>query len=391
MRVTRQTLSLMAKLGSAILLSVVMSVAHAEWGLNIRPPVTKIGEDIIGLHNAIMWVCLGIFVVVFSFMFYSLYAHRKSKGYEAAKFHHSTRLEVMWTVIPTLILVALAIPSTKTLIAMEDTTQSELTIKVTGYQWKWRYDYMDSGFGFFSTLTTPRAQIENEEAKGENYLLEVDNHMVIPADTKVRMLLTANDVIHAWWVPAIGVKKDAIPGYINELWMNVTEPGIYRGQCVELCGKDHGFMPIVVEVLSKSDFDVWLKEQQGTQLAAADTGTQTDAVQVAAADSSAGGEMNMEELMQLGEKVYAQCSACHGANGEGLPGAFPAIAGSPVAMGPVSAHIDVVVNGKAGTAMQAFKNQLNDADLAGVITYQRNAFGNDTGDMVQAADVATKR
>ncbi|MDH3693369.1 MAG: cytochrome c oxidase subunit II [Gammaproteobacteria bacterium] len=368
-----------------------MSAAHAEWGLNIRPPVTEIGEDIIGLHNAIMWVCLGIFVVVFSFMFYSLYAHRKSKGFEAAKFHHSTKLEIMWTVIPTLILVALAIPSTKTLIAMEDTTQSDLTLKVTAYQWKWHYDYMDSGFGFFSTLTTPRSQIENEEAKGENYLLEVDNHMVVPANKKVRILLTANDVIHAWWVPAIGVKKDAIPGYINELWINVKEPGVYRGQCVELCGKDHGFMPIVVEVLSESDFDAWVQEQQGAQVAAADTGSQTDAVQVAAADDSAGGEMSMDELMQQGEKVYAQCSACHGANGEGLTGAFPAIAGSAVATGPTSAHIDIVVNGKAGTAMQAFKNQLNNADLAAVITYQRNAFGNDTGETIQPADIAAKR
>ncbi len=390
MRVTRQTLRLMAKLGSAIFLGIAASAAHAEWGLNIRPPVTDVGETIIDLHNAIMVVCLVIFIIVFGFMFYSLYAHRKSKGFEAAKFHHSTKLEVLWTVIPTVILIALAWPSTKALIAMEDTTQSELTIKVTAYQWKWRYEYMDHDIDFFSTLSTPRAQIEDEEVKGENYLLEVDNHMVIPANRKVRLLLTANDVIHAWWIPAFGVKKDAIPGFINEAWMKVKETGTYRGQCVELCGKDHGFMPIVVDVLSESDFEAWL-EDQGTQVAAADTGTQTDAVQVAAIDESASSEMSMDELMQQGEKVHAQCSTCHGANGEGLPGAFPAIAGSAVATGPLSAHVDLVMNGKSGTAMQAFKSQLNDADLAAVITYQRNAFGNDTGDTVQPADIAAAR
>ncbi len=370
------------------------STAHAEWGLNLQPPATDVAETIMGLHNRIMLVCLVIFIVVFGAMFYSLYKHRKSKGAVAAQFHHNTKLEVVWTVIPTLILIGMAIPSTKALIKMEDSTQAELTIKATAYQWKWQYEYLDQGINFYSNLSTPRVQIENQDAKGENYLLEVDNHLVIPAGKKVRLLLTANDVIHAWWVPAFGVKKDAIPGYINEAWMKVDEPGVYRGQCAELCGKDHGFMPIVVDVLAESDFQAWVQERTDTDVAAADTATQTDTMQVATAEteeSQSGGELTLDELMQQGKEVHAQCATCHGANGEGLPGAFPAIAGSAIATGPVSEHIDIVANGKSGTAMQAFKNQLSDAELAAVITYQRNAFGNDTGDVVQPADIAAKR
>jgi cytochrome c oxidase subunit 2 len=323
-----------------------------------------------------MLICLIIFLVVFSFMFYSLYAHRKSKGYHAAQFSHSTKAEVVWTIIPFLILVGMAIPSTATLINMEDTSKADLTVKVTGYQWKWRYEYPEHGVGFYSTLATPRAQIEGIEPKGENYLLEVDKPMVIPTNKKVRILLTADDVIHSWWVPQFGSKKDAIPGFINELWTLVETPGIYRGQCAELCGKDHGFMPIVVEAKSPEEFDAWLVRAKQDQVK--DT---ADAVR----------EWSKHELLTHGEKVYANCVACHGADGKGLPGAFPAIADSPVATGPVAAHVSVVMNGKAGTAMQAFKNQLSDVDIAAVVTYQRNALGNNTGDIVQPTQVNSVR
>lgn len=247
----------------ALFLSAASQQAQAEWGLNLPPPSTPIAAEIMTLHNGIMIACLVIFVVVFAAMFYSLFAHRKSRGYEPAQFSHSTKMEILWTIIPTLILVGFAIPSTATLLKMEDTTDAELSIKITGYQWKWHYEYLDTpGVGFYSTLSTPAAQIRNQEPKGENYLLEVDTPLVLPANTKVRFLMTASDVIHSWWVPAFGVKKDAIPGYINQSWASVNEPGTYRGQCTELCGKDHGYMPVVVEVLPKAEFEAWLGEQQ---------------------------------------------------------------------------------------------------------------------------------
>ena len=249
--------------------------AAAEWGLNLPSPSSPIASRILDLHNAIMVVCLVIFVVVFGVMFYSLYAHRKSKGHKAHQFSHSTKLEVVWTIIPFVILVGMAIPSTATLLFMEDTTESDLTVKITGYQWKWHYEYLEHDIGFFSNLSTPRAQIENREPKGENYLIEVDKPVVLPANRKVRILLTSNDVIHAWWIPKFGIKKDAIPGYINEMWTTVDEPGVYRGQCAELCGKDHAFMPIVAEVLSPQDFDAWVEEQKGAQVAAVDESEQT--------------------------------------------------------------------------------------------------------------------
>ncbi len=370
--------------------------ANAEWGLNLPPPSSSVASRILELHNAIMIVCLIIFVVVFGVMFYSLYAHRKSRGHEAHQFSHNSKLEVVWTVIPFLILVGLAIPSTATLLYMEDTTESDLTIKITGYQWKWHYEYLDHEIGFFSNLSTPRAQIENREPKGEHYLLEVDNPVVIPAHRKVRFLITSNDVIHAWWIPKFGVKKDAIPGYINEFWTNVNEPGIYRGQCAELCGKDHGFMPIVVEVLAPEEFDAWVMENDPKQVASAapsttvavapDDSPQTE--QVALTDISR--EWTMDELMEHGKAVYIQCYACHGAEGKGLPPTFPPLTGSEITTGPQDAHIDIVMNGKPNTTMQAFK-YLSDEDIAAVITYERNALGNSVGDMVQPAQIAAKR
>ncbi len=350
--------------------------AHAEWGLNLPPPSSPIAADILELHNAIMLVCLIIMVVVSGAMFWSMFHHRKSRGAVAAKFSHSSKLEIVWTVIPFLILVGMAIPSTNVLRKMEDMTESELTIKVTGYQWKWRYEYPEHGISFFSTLSTTRDQIENKADKGEHYLLEVDNPIVLPAGKKVRILLTANDVIHAWWIPKFGIKKDAIPGYINEMWVNVDAPGTYRGQCAELCGKDHGFMPIVAEVLSDQDFKVWVENQ-----------TELHAKAEQAADKT----WTADELIARGKEVYAQCAACHGAEGQGVPGAFPALVGSAIATGPMAAHVDMVMNGRPGTAMLAFKSQLNDLDIAAVITYERNAFGNNTGDLVQPADIKANR
>ncbi len=350
--------------------------AFSEWGLNLPPPSTPIASRILDLHNAIMLICLIIFIVVFGVMFYSLYAHRKSRGHKASQFSHNSKVEVVWTVIPFLILVGMAIPSTATLLFMEDTTDSDLTIKVTGYQWKWQYEYLDHDISYFSNLSTPRAQIEGREPKGEHYLLEVDNPVVLPSNRKVRFLLTSNDVIHAWWIPKFGVKKDAIPGYINEFWAYVEEPGTYRGQCAELCGKDHGFMPIVADVMAAEDFDNWVAQQQGEQLAS-----------VVEADR----DWSMDELMERGKKVYVNCLACHGDQGQGVPPTFPPLTGSAITTGPIEEHIDIVMNGRPNTTMVAFKAQLSDADLAAVITYERNALGNSVGDLVQPAQIKALR
>lgn len=351
--------------------AAVPGIAAADYEVNLPPPVTSIAGQILQLHNLIFVICVAIFVVVFGFMLYSLLVHRKSRGYKPAAFHDNVKLEALWTVIPFLILVGMAIPSTATLIEMSDVTRSDMTVKITGYQWKWRYDYPEQEVGFFSTLSTPRAQIEGRADKGEDYLLDVDNPLVLPVGKKVRLLFTANDVIHAWWVPQLGVKKDAIPGFINESWVSVNAPGIYRGQCAELCGKDHAFMPVVVRAVTQEEFDAWVAAQKQERAAAA-----------AGADRT----WTQEELMARGAKVYRACAACHGPNGEGV-GAFPALAGSPVATGAVEEHLDVVIHGVPGTAMQAYGEQLSDADIAAVVTFERNSFGNDTGDGVQPAQV----
>ncbi len=350
------------------------TLASAEYGLNLQPPVTPIGHEILKLHNLIFIICLIIFVVVFAFMFWSIIAHRKSKGYKAAAFHDNVKLEVAWTIVPFVILVGMAIPSTAVLIQMDDTSKSDMTVKITGYQWKWKYDYLDSDVSFFSTLATGRDQIENKTDKGEHYLLEVDNPIVLPVGKKIRFLVTANDVIHAWWVPALGVKKDALPGYINEIWTKIDEPGVYRGQCAELCGKDHAYMPIVVQALAQDDFDKWVAQQK-----------QKSAADAARADKV----WSKDELMTRGKQVYQQCAACHGPNGEGI-GPFPKLAGSKVATGPVAAHIATVLKGRPGTPMPAFGPQLNDADIAAVVTYERNGL-NKVGDVVQPAQVKAAR
>jgi cytochrome c oxidase subunit 2 len=361
-------------LGAAF--SLASGFAAAEYAYNFPQPVTGIGQRLLELHNMITLICFVIFVVVFGAMFYSIYAHRKSRGHKAAKFHENAKLEVVWTVVPFAILVAMAIPSTATLLEMDDTSKSEMTVKVVGYQWKWKYEYPEQDVNFFSTLSTPREQIENKATKGEHYLLEVDNPMVLPVGKKIRIIVTANDVLHAWWVPAFGIKKDAIPGFINEMWTKIDKPGTYRGQCAELCGKDHGFMPIVVNAVSQEDFDKWAVAQKDKAASAAASGAKT---------------LSKDELMEKGKAVYAtNCAACHGDKGQGV-GPFPKMAGSKVAVGPVDGHIGIVLKGKAGTAMPAFGGQLSDADIAAVVTFERNGFGNNKGDLVQAADVKSKR
>ena len=333
--------------------------------------------QIFDLHTYIMWICAVIFVGVFSVMFYSIYAHRKSKGHAAAQFHENTVVEVVWTVIPFLILLFMAFPATKTVLAMKDTSTPDLTVKVTGYQWKWSYDYLDDGFGFYSNLATPYVQIHGAQPKDEHYLLEVDQPLVVPVGKKVRLLITANDVIHSWSVPAFGVKQDAIPGFVRDTWFKAERPGIYRGQCSELCGKEHGFMPVVVEVKSADDYAKWLAEHKKAAAAAADDPNKAWA---------------LPELVARGEKVFlANCAACHQASGKGVPGAFPALDGSKIVNGPKEAQIKTVLNGvvKNGqpTAMVAWRNTLSDTDIAAVITYTRNSWSNHTGEAIQPSEV----
>ena len=362
--------------------------ALAEYGLNMTRGVTPISREVYDLHMLILWICVVIAVIVFGVMFWAMLAFRKSKGAVAdTSFTHSTTMEIVWTSIPVLILIGMAIPATKTLIKMEDTSEHDLTVKVTGYQWKWRYDYIEDGIGFFSSLDAASNEARQkgsgiDPASVDNYLLEVDNYMVVPINKKIRILTTANDVLHSWWVPDLGWKRDAIPGFINASWTYIEEPGIYRGQCAELCGRDHAFMPVVVEAVSEEEYGEWVAEQKAL---------------LAAADSDSDRTFSLEELMSKGEAVYGtNCVACHQASGQGLPGAFPALAGVGISVGPVQDHIDIVLNGKPGTAMAAFGGQLNDAELAAVITYERNSWGNsDIVDpeqaVVQPADIKAAR
>jgi len=356
------------------------TLATADWALNMREGVTSLSREAYALHMIVMWVCVGIGIVVFGAMFWSILHHRKSKGVQAAHFHENTAVEIIWTLIPFGILVALAIPATKALINMESTGNADLTIKVTGYQWKWRYEYLDDGLTFFSTLhpkSNEARQVGStiDPKSVENYLLDVDNPVVVPVGKKIRFLTTANDVIHAWWVPDLGWKRDAIPGFINESWATIDTPGTYRGQCAELCGKDHGFMPIVVVAKEEAEYKKWVEETKATQLAAA-----------SADDPDR--EWGLDDLMKKGEEVYGKtCVACHQADGKGIEGQFKPIAGSPIATGDIENHIDIVLYGKSGTVMQGWKEQLNDVEIAAVITYQRNAFGNNTGDVLQPSTI----
>jgi len=363
-------------LGPVLLFMSVSAMAAGgeASSINMTPGVTELGREVYDLHMIILWICVAIGVAVFGVMFYSIIFHRKSRGVIPATFHESTTVEIAWTVVPFFILIAMAVPATTTLLTLYDTDDSELDILITGYQWKWKYEYLNEegeNVSFFSNLRTPQAEIYNDEAKGEYYLLGVDEPLVLPVDTKVRFLVTANDVIHSWWVPALAVKRDAIPGFINETWARPTEQGIYRGQCSELCGKSHGFMPIVVNVVSKEEYGEWIAAKQSEA---------TEVKQLTSQD------FTLDELMVRGESVYdTSCLACHGANGEG--GVGNAIAGSAVATGDINAHLEIGINGVPGTSMQAFGGQLSDVDMAAVITYQRNAFGNNMGDSLQPVDV----
>ena len=347
---------------------------------NLQDPQSIIAREIYDLHTLIMWIIVGIFVVVFGAMTYAIVMHRKSAGHKAEQFHENTTVEIVWTIIPFFILIGMAWPATKTIIAMKDTSGAEVTIKATGYQWKWSYDYLQEGISFYSNLSTPREQIEGKVPKGENYLIEVDNPVVVPAGKKVRIITTANDVIHSWWVPALGIKQDSIPGFVRDTWFTADKPGIYRGQCAELCGKDHGFMPIVVEVVTPERYASWVSEQKK---------------KMAAAAPDPGKQWTLDELKAHGEKIYAgNCVACHQPTGMGVPGAFPALSGSKIVTGPRDGQIKVVLNGvvKDGkpTAMASFRH-LSDADIAAVITYTRNHWANKTGEAVTPADIKAAR
>jgi len=351
--------------------------------LNMPESVTQLGAEIYNLHMIVFWIVTIAGIAVFAVMIYSIINHRKSKGAVAEQFHESTTVEVIWTVIPLIILVIIAIPATSTLLKYEDSSNSDITITATGYQWKWQYNYQEDDISFFSTLAADSNEARQLGANidlttVDHYLLNVDNPIVVPVNKKIRVLTTSKDVLHAWWVPDLAVKRDAIPGFINESWFKADKIGTYRGQCAELCGKDHGFMPIVVNVVSDADYASWVTKQKAASAAAA-------------ADSNK--SYTMAELMKKGKKAYdTSCSGCHQINGVGLPPTFPALDGGKIATGPVAGHIDMVMNGsKKNPMMAAYAAQLNDLDLAAIITYERNAWGNNTGDIVQPSDIKAAR
>ncbi|HKW81927.1 MAG TPA: cytochrome c oxidase subunit II [Casimicrobiaceae bacterium] len=372
-------LSRFARLAAALLAATLVpgiALADREW--NLQPPATPIAHQIFELHAIIFWICVAIFIVVFGTMFYSIYAHRKSKGHVAEQFHENTTVEIIWTVIPFLILLLMAWPATKTVLAMKDASAPDMTIKITGSQWKWNYDYLNDGFDFFSELATPYAQIENKAKKDEHYLLEVDRPLVVPVNKKIRLLITSSDVIHAWFLPAAGVQQDAIPGFVRDDWMKFDKPGTYRGQCAKICGKEHGFMPIIVEAKSEPEYAVWLAAEKKKHASAGD---------------DVGKVWDAKDLIARGEKVYtANCAACHQPNGKGVPPAFPPLDGSKIVTGPKAAHISTVLNGVTRdgkpTAMVAWKNTLSDTDIASVVTYERNSWSNHTGEAIQPSEVA---
>ena len=358
------------------LMTLGLGSAHADYTLNLMKGVTSISRDVYSLHMLAFWVCVVIGIAVFGVMFYSIYHHRKSVGHKAEQFHHNTTVEIIWTIIPTIILVVLAIPATKSMLEMDNIQDSEMSIKVTGWQWKWEYEYLDNDIHFFSSLdeASNKARQKNsgiDPRSVPHYLLEVDKPLVVPINTKIRFLFTAADVIHSWWVPDLGWKKDTIPGFINEAWTSIEKAGTYRGQCTELCGKDHGFMPIVVIAMEKADYEAWVVEQKG----------------VAAAEASAATkEWSSDELIAKGEKVYASnCASCHMGDGAGISGTFPAITDSAIVAGELSVQTDLMMKGKG--MMPAFGQMLSAVDFAAVSTYIRNGLGNSVGDFIQPSDI----
>lgn len=362
---------------AASLLLPLAALAQYQFPLNLPPPATPVAREIHNLNTLINWIILGIVVVVFVPLFYALWRHRKSAGHQPETFHEHHRLEILWTVVPFLILIGIAIPTTAVVVDMKDTSKPDLTIKVTGRQWRWEYEYLGQDVRFLSNLATSRDQINNKAPKTVNYLLEVDKPLVVPTGQKVRLVFTSADVIHAWWVPALGVKQDTIPGFIRDAWIRVEQPGIFRGQCAELCGVDHAYMPVVVEAVPPEQFAAWLGEQK---------------TRIAAAREAATKEYSLAELVAQGEKVYvANCASCHQVNGQGIPPAFPGLDNSKLVNGPTAGHLDIVFNGRPGTAMPAFGSQLSDLEIAAVVTYERNAWNNKTGNLVQPREVTALR
>ena len=401
------------KVRAPLILSLLAAplAAMAEYHVDMLAPNSPMADDAYKLHWGILWVCVAIFVIVFSAMFWSIFKHRRSQGAVPAQFHENTTIEIIWTLVPLIVLVAMAWPATRTMLEMKDASNADMAVKVTAYQWRWEYDYQKEGLRYVSNLSTPRDQIDEREGagkqKGEHYLLEVDNPLVVPVGKKVRLLITSNDVIHGWYVPQLAVNQYGIPGFIKDAWFTAEQPGIYRGQCSQICGKEHAYMPIVVDVRSQADYDKWVQEQKAKQPppAPADAAQQAPAQgseaapqQVAAASQAgaaakggaAPAKMDVAELKSNGEKLYgANCAACHQPTGKGLPPAFPPLAGSKIANGPKAGHLQIVLHGKPGTAMASFA-RLTDAELASILTYERTSWGNSAGE-VQPADVAAAR
>ena len=346
-----------------LMLSLYPSKVLSDWdALNMREGVTQVSRDVFELHMLIFYICVAIGAVVFSVMFYSLFRYTKKRNPNPSTFHESTKLEVAWTIIPFLVLIAMAVPASKTLTEIYDDEEGEINIQVVGYQWKWEYKYLEDDINFFTNLSTDQDEIYNLVPKGENYLLEVDEPLIIPVDTRVRFLITANDVIHSWWIPDFAIKQDAIPGFINTAWTRAEETGIYRGNCTELCGKNHGFMPVVVKVVEKDEYNDWVLSKK------------EEAIKLAELTEK---EWSLAELTQRGEGVYQKnCVACHQMNGEGLPPIFPALAGSDIVMFDKDRNVEILMEGVQGAAMQSFANQLSEVDMAAVITYTRQAWGN---------------
>jgi cytochrome c oxidase subunit 2 len=366
-----------------MLAAVFWSFSHdaAAQGWDMREGVTEMSQRIQTLHHVSLWVCIIVGIIVFGAMFYTILAHRRSKHPQPANFHENTLVEIVWTVIPTLILIGMAIPATLTLRDIEDNSDADVTILITASQWKWHYQYLETGIGYYSNLTTPAEQISNGSAKGEHYLMEVDNPLVLPTNQKIRFLTTSDDVIHSWWVPDFAVKQDALPGFINEAWARVDVPGIYRGQCTELCGMNHAVMPVVVEVRPEEEFIAWLEERGLANELAGE-----------AAVAARSRDWAMEELMPMGEDVFlTHCATCHQPDGSGQGIKYPALDGGVIPNGPIEAHLDRVMNGLAETEMQAWAPQLSDLEIAAVITYERNAWSNNTGDVIQPLTVYQAR
>lgn len=364
-------------------LMTASSDALANSAINLTRGVSPISRDVYNLHMTILGICVIIGVIVFSVMFYAIIFHRKSRGAVPGNIHSHLWLELAWTIIPFFILIAMAIPATNVLLNMNNDDQAAITIRITGYQWKWHYEYLEDGISFFSNLSTPMDQRRNLAPKGPHYLQEVDHPVVVPVHQKIRFLMTSNDVNHSWWVPDLAVKRDALPGFINEAWTVIDKPGTYYGQCAELCGINHAFMPIVVIAVSTEGYKQWVAAQKSGAPADVSMMTSNTAASAPVAQTPSAAQPTVDDIsaaIARGAKIYdSTCAVCHQPDGGGMPPTFPALKGSQIVTGPMAAHIDRVLNGKAGTAMMAFKNQLNDQDIADVITYERNTWGNHSG------------